>query len=471
MKCVNCGNKNHDMFMSVRSLKKDGDASGNMMVNPVLAHYKFKRSIFITKTAVDVAKQLAETGQVVPSRPVPYKHEHKSKSPEQRQTNKGKFETAKQTTLIIIGNFKMRPDSPMKGHPRSALGQFHRELRRRCDMLVQDEHNTTKACYLCRNKLEIAQPPERFAQCRCTNACNRFHSKTQDPSHIFDCYRKAPNLPIKFQCSDRILKLSEPHPRHVNRKVVKDIDSSSTGSCISKQNPVSTRLEHLAAPIFRRIYTTRQKIESNRKVPESVKQNLNLHIQRSMYNIYSRLENVKFPHAMDLRRKPLRKSIKSSTQDSENRRVVFERLCQPQRKPRTESPVKLSVEKRPVSMEVIKRLSVPRKIKSAEQINYKVTSRPLQSEEYYEKLSQPRKILEEIINRETEQKLTSMKRTNEIAVPLSRLQRRKFMKGDNEMKFPVSKAALEYKASANIKKLAQPKTDPSESSGKSKKKK
>ncbi|XP_037027108.1 uncharacterized protein LOC119067913 [Bradysia coprophila] len=305
----------------------------------------------------------------------------------------------------------------------------------------------------------------------CSNpACNRFHSKTQDPSHIFDCYRKTQSFPINFQCSDRIHKLSEPHPRHVNRKVVKDTDSSSTRSCISKQNPISTRLEHLAAPIFRRIYSTRQKIESNRKVTDSVKQNLNLHIQRSMYNIYSRLENVKFPHAMDLRRKPLRGSIKSSTPDSENRRVVFERLCQPQRKLRTESPVKLTLAKRPVSMEVIERLSVPRKIKSAEQVNYKVTSRPLQSEEYYEKLSQPRKILEEIINRETEQKLTSMKRINKMAAPLSRLQRRKFMKGDNEMKFPVSKAALQYKASANIKKLAAPKEDPSQSSGKSKKK-
>lgn len=137
----------------------------------------------------------------------------------------------------------------------------------------------------------------------CSNpSCNRFHSKTQDPSHIFDCYRKVENLPITFQCSDRIHQLSEPHPRHVNKKVVKDtgpLFKERLAPKISKTNQVSTRLEHLAAPIFRRIYTTRQKIDSNRNVTDYVKHNLNLHIQRSMYNIYSRLENVKFS---DLRR-------------------------------------------------------------------------------------------------------------------------------------------------------------------------
>lgn len=143
--------------------------------------------------------------------------------------------------------------------------------------------------------------PEPLKECL-NPACNRFHSKSQDPSHIFDCYRNTENLPINFKCSDRILKLSEPHPRHVNKKFVKDTGSLLTRGCdikVSRTNQVSTRLEHLAAPIFRRIYTTRQKIDSNRKVNDSVKQNLNLHIQRSMYNIYSRLENVKFP---DLRR-------------------------------------------------------------------------------------------------------------------------------------------------------------------------
>lgn len=173
-------------------------------------------------------------------------------------------------------------------------------------------------------------------------------------------------------------------------------------------------------------------------------------------------------------RKPDRRAIKSSAADSENRRKIFERLCQPHKIIRPESPVKVDVEKRPISMEVINRLAVPRKIKPPEQINYPVTNRSLQSAEYYEKLSQPRKILEEINKRESEQKLTSMKRTSEMAVPLSRLQRRKFMKGDNETKFPVSKAALAYKASAKIKKLAEPRKfpdDPNQSSGKSKRKK
>lgn len=172
---------------------------------------------------------------------------------------------------------------------------------------------------------------------------------------------------------------------------------------------------------------------------------------------------------------PMRRAIQSSAaHSSENRRIIFERLCQPSKIFLPESPVKQSVEKRPISMEVINRLSVPRKIKSPEQINYSVTSRPIQSFEYYEKLAQPRKILEEINDRESEQKLTSMTRTNEMCVPLSRLQRRKFMKGDNELKFSVSKGALEYKATAKIKKLAVPKSvpeDPGQSSGKSKRKK
>lgn len=154
--------------------------------------------------------------------------------------------------------------------------------------------------------------------------------------------------------------------------------------------------------------------------------------------------------------------------------MIFERLCQPHKAPRPESPVKLNVKKRPISMEVIKRLAEPRTIKPPELINYSVTSRPLQSDEYYEKLSQPRKILEEINDRESEQKLTSMKRINEMAVPLTRLQRRKFMKGDNETKFLVSKAALQYKPSSKIKKLAEPKKvpeDPDQPSGKSRRKK
>lgn len=137
----------------------------------------------------------------------------------------------------------------------------------------------------------------------CSNpACYRFHSNTCVPLHNFDCYRKAERLTLNFQCSDRVHKLSEPHPRHLNKKYEKDLWTWPK-NYVSKTFNVTTRLEHLAAPIFRRVYTTKQKIESQRNnVDDSVKRNLNLHIQRSMYNIYSRLQNVKFPNFMDSRR-------------------------------------------------------------------------------------------------------------------------------------------------------------------------
>lgn len=127
----------------------------------------------------------------------------------------------------------------------------------------------------------------------CSNpACNRFHSQTRDPIHNFDCYRKSDRSPLSFQCSNRVNKLSEPHPRHLNRKYEKELVPWSRTFIARKAN-VSTRLDHLAAPIFRRVYTTKQKVESL-NVNDSVKKNLNLQIQRSMFNIYSRLQNVKF---------------------------------------------------------------------------------------------------------------------------------------------------------------------------------
>lgn len=136
----------------------------------------------------------------------------------------------------------------------------------------------------------------------CSNpSCCRFHSNSENPIHTFDCYRKVERLPLIFQCTDRIHKLSEPLPRHLCKKYEMDLCSWQK-SYISKKSKVSTRLEHLAAPIFRRVFTTKQKIESHNGVNDHVKRNLSLHIQRSMYNIYSRLQNVKFPNTMDSRR-------------------------------------------------------------------------------------------------------------------------------------------------------------------------
>lgn len=140
-----------------------------VLVNPTLAHHKFKRSIFITKTAVNIATQLAETGEIIPNQRVKYRHSDKvaRKSRQFREERKGKFEYARKTSLIFLGNFKLEANSPMKGHPRSAHGQFLRELKRRCDVITINEHNTTKSCAFCRKHLEVAKPPERFSQCRC----------------------------------------------------------------------------------------------------------------------------------------------------------------------------------------------------------------------------------------------------------------------------------------------------------------
>lgn len=136
---------------------------------------------------------------------------------------------------------------------------------------------------------------------KCSNAvCYQFHSNSGNPLHSFDCYRKTKRRPLSFQCTDRIHKLSE--PRHFNKKYGNNQLLPWRKTYISKNVNISTRLEHLAAPIFRRVFTTRRNIDSYHNVNDSVKQNINLHIQRSMYNIYSRLQNVKFPNIVDSRR-------------------------------------------------------------------------------------------------------------------------------------------------------------------------
>lgn len=128
--------------------------------------------------------------------------------------------------------------------------------------------------------------------------------------------------------------------------------------------------------------------------------------------------------------------------------------------PPPDVPTAVNENKRPINKEVIERLSIPRKIKSPDQINYTFPNRPLKSADYYDQLSQPRRNFEDQI-KEPGPKLTSMKRTLEISAPLPRLQRRKFMKGDKDKnQFPVSRAALEYKASAKINKLAVPRVYP-----------
>lgn len=131
--------------------------------------------------------------------------------------------------------------------------------------------------------------------------CYRFHSESGIPVHNIDCYREVERLPLYFQCTDRVLTLSEPHPRHTTKKFEKQLRPFSKTSIIKKAN-VSTRLEHLAAPTFRRAFTARQNVEARRNVQDYIKQNLNMQIQKSMYSIYSRLENVKFPKISEEKR-------------------------------------------------------------------------------------------------------------------------------------------------------------------------
>lgn len=129
----------------------------------------------------------------------------------------------------------------------------------------------------------------------CSNPfCNQFHFKTGNPYHNFDCYRTEKREPLYFQCSDRIHELSEPMPRHTNKKYEKELWFGRK-SPITKKPNISSRLEHLAAASFRKVFAARQNYATHPKVTNRVKMNLNMHIQKSMYNIYSRLENVKFP--------------------------------------------------------------------------------------------------------------------------------------------------------------------------------
>lgn len=129
-------------------------------------------------------------------------------------------------------------------------------------------------------------------------------------------------------------------------------------------------------------------------------------------------------------------------------------------------------------MAVIERLSIPRRIPHPdEHITSSIASRPLKDAEYYKQLSQPKKNFESITapDEKPNKQLKSMKRTIDLAVQWSRLQRRKFMKGDNDLfRFPISQAALQYQPTAKIIKLAVPKkveADPNQPIGKSKKKK
>lgn len=113
-------------------------------------------------------------------------------------------------------------------------------------------------------------------------------------------------------------------------------------------------------------------------------------------------------------------------------------------------------------MAVIERLSIPRKnpFEDEHVSTTTPTSRPLKGDEYYQQLSQPKRDFEKnaMVNEKLNQKLKSMKRTRNLAVQWSRLQRRKFMKGDNDLfRFPISQTALQYKPSEKIIKLAVPK--------------
>lgn len=167
-----------------------------------------------------------------------------------------------------------------------------------------------------------------------------------------------------------------------------------------------------------------------------------------------------------------------SGEENENRRKLFERLSQPRKvvKPVVEDDELKTKLKRPLNMDVIERLSIPRKIPYPDEHKIsQIPSRPLKNAKYYQQLSQPKKNFESIVNEDKKpnQKLKSMKRTVDLAVQWSRLQRRKFMKGDNDLfRFPISRAALQYQPSAKIMKLAVPKkVEGDEAVGKSKRRK
>lgn len=131
-------------------------------------------------------------------------------------------------------------------------------------------------------------PPDN----RYNPVCYRFHSKTGNLFHNFDCYREVERDAFYFQCSDRINELSEPVSRQ--RKYEKKLWTNRKTS-IFKQPFVSRRLEHLATASFRNLFASTKDYGDRPNIKARVKMNLNIHLQKSMYNMYSRLQNVKFP--------------------------------------------------------------------------------------------------------------------------------------------------------------------------------
>lgn len=61
----------------------------------------------------------------------------------------------------------MAGNSPMAGHPRTALGGFNESLQGRSDILYIDEYRTTQVCSACHTRAETSTPPHRYQQCMC----------------------------------------------------------------------------------------------------------------------------------------------------------------------------------------------------------------------------------------------------------------------------------------------------------------
>lgn len=129
-----------------------------VLVNPVLAHHKFKHELFIDKTMKNIADQLTQNGQIDQKVKCKAADKRNSTSKADRRSKRA----AKRSTLVFLGDFKLQSDSPMKGNPRSASGNFKLALKRRCDVILINECNTTKCCLSCNKKLE------RFCQCLCS---------------------------------------------------------------------------------------------------------------------------------------------------------------------------------------------------------------------------------------------------------------------------------------------------------------
>lgn len=61
----------------------------------------------------------------------------------------------------------MAGNSPMAGHPRTALGGYNKSLEGRSDVLYIDEFRTTQVCSACHTRAETSTPPHRYQQCMC----------------------------------------------------------------------------------------------------------------------------------------------------------------------------------------------------------------------------------------------------------------------------------------------------------------